>query len=274
MNSTAPEAHLVPIREVAKITGLNPITIRAWERRYDLVEPIRTESGHRLYTPEHIVTLQEAVKLTQQGIPISQIKALLPEPKVAIPAQNDDIRQPLIQQVEKQDSTQLNQLLESLLADFPDSFWIAALLKTDFALRDAATTQRNFWESLLLPRLYSRLYLAQRSQTSRRPLIWVQAQTQRERVLQILAALQINLGGGRAFITSETLTPDDNAMKQLQANHCKGLAAASFAPDFHARAWQKWSQAHPSFQCHLFAHPALKPLDESHSLSVTFFDQE
>lgn len=40
---------LVPIREVARLTGVNPVTLRAWERRYGLIQPTRTESGHRLY---------------------------------------------------------------------------------------------------------------------------------------------------------------------------------------------------------------------------------
>lgn len=36
---------LYPIREVARLTGINPVTLRAWERRYGLIEPKRTEVG-------------------------------------------------------------------------------------------------------------------------------------------------------------------------------------------------------------------------------------
>ena len=50
--STAPgtleREELFPIREVARLTGVNPVTLRAWERRYGLIQPTRTESGHRL----------------------------------------------------------------------------------------------------------------------------------------------------------------------------------------------------------------------------------
>ena len=45
---------LYPIRTVASLTGVNPITLRAWERRYGLIQPVRTASGHRMYTREHI----------------------------------------------------------------------------------------------------------------------------------------------------------------------------------------------------------------------------
>ncbi|MGC8698285.1 MAG: MerR family DNA-binding transcriptional regulator, partial [Halothiobacillus sp.] len=39
------EDGLFPIRAVAHLTGINPITLRAWERRYQLICPIRTPSG-------------------------------------------------------------------------------------------------------------------------------------------------------------------------------------------------------------------------------------
>lgn len=62
-----------PIRTVAALTGINPITLRTWERRYGLIEPIRTPKGHRLYTKEQIAMLHRVVVLVDSGIPISQI---------------------------------------------------------------------------------------------------------------------------------------------------------------------------------------------------------
>lgn len=44
------QEQLFPIREVSRLTGVNPVTLRAWERRYGLIQPARTESGHRLYS--------------------------------------------------------------------------------------------------------------------------------------------------------------------------------------------------------------------------------
>ena len=32
-----PSETLLPIREIARLTGVNPVTLRAWERRYGLV---------------------------------------------------------------------------------------------------------------------------------------------------------------------------------------------------------------------------------------------
>lgn len=35
-----------PIRTVSELTGINTITLRAWESRYGLIEPVRKNSGH------------------------------------------------------------------------------------------------------------------------------------------------------------------------------------------------------------------------------------
>lgn len=63
-----------PIRTVSTITGVNAITLRAWERRYGLLKPIRTDSGHRLYTQEDIDLIQRVTELLEKGVSISQAK--------------------------------------------------------------------------------------------------------------------------------------------------------------------------------------------------------
>ena len=53
-NATAPRH---PIRVVAQRTGLTPATLRAWERRYRVVEPSRSEGGQRLYSDADVERL-------------------------------------------------------------------------------------------------------------------------------------------------------------------------------------------------------------------------
>lgn len=66
-----------PIRTVAGLTGVNPITLRAWERRYGLIKPIRTPKGHRLYTQTDIDLIQQVLGLLDKGISIGQVKEYL-----------------------------------------------------------------------------------------------------------------------------------------------------------------------------------------------------
>jgi len=65
-----PSQPAYPIRTVCALTGLNPITLRAWERRYGFIEPIRTPGGHRLYTQEHVEQINSALSLLASGVPI------------------------------------------------------------------------------------------------------------------------------------------------------------------------------------------------------------
>ena len=71
------EAALYPIRTVAELTDVNAITLRAWERRYGLFEPVRKASGHRLYTRAHIDLITRVVGLLDRGLRIGQVKTQL-----------------------------------------------------------------------------------------------------------------------------------------------------------------------------------------------------
>lgn len=66
-----------PIRKVSELTGINPVTLRAWERRYGLIKPERTPKGHRLYTDEHIQLIRRIIGLIDKGISIGQVRHML-----------------------------------------------------------------------------------------------------------------------------------------------------------------------------------------------------
>lgn len=68
---------LVPIREISRLTGVNTVTLRAWERRYGLLVPQRTGKGHRLYSREDIDRVKEIQLWLGRGLAISKVKALL-----------------------------------------------------------------------------------------------------------------------------------------------------------------------------------------------------
>jgi len=86
---------LLPIRSVAQITGVNPITLRAWERRYDLIRPTRTPAGHRLYSQQDIRTIQRIQELAESGMGMAQIATLIEQesrqaaqdPREAVPSE-------------------------------------------------------------------------------------------------------------------------------------------------------------------------------------------
>ncbi|HEU0300337.1 MAG TPA: MerR family transcriptional regulator [Longimicrobium sp.] len=60
------------IKRVAHLTGINPATLRAWERRYGLVAPDRTGSGYRLYSDEDVAMLSRIKTLVDEGLTIGE----------------------------------------------------------------------------------------------------------------------------------------------------------------------------------------------------------
>ncbi len=75
--SPAPDGKFFPIRTIATLTGVNPITLRAWERRYGLIKPVRTPKGHRLYAREHIDLIHRVLTLLDKGMSISRVRHAL-----------------------------------------------------------------------------------------------------------------------------------------------------------------------------------------------------
>lgn len=81
MRSSAPRprhpAHdAFPLRTVAARTGLTPDIIRAWEKRYGVVAPIRGARGARLYSSTDIAHLRLLARVVGSGRAIGDVAAL------------------------------------------------------------------------------------------------------------------------------------------------------------------------------------------------------
>ncbi|MBK8900475.1 MAG: cobalamin-dependent protein [Anaerolineaceae bacterium] len=59
------------MKVVVHETGLKPDTLRAWERRYGVPNPQRTQGGHRLYSQHEIDMLKWLVARQDEGMSIS-----------------------------------------------------------------------------------------------------------------------------------------------------------------------------------------------------------
>ncbi len=65
------------IREVCMYTGVNPITLRAWESRYGIINPARTEGGHRLYSKDDIKRIKAIQFFKSRGYALKEIPSML-----------------------------------------------------------------------------------------------------------------------------------------------------------------------------------------------------
>lgn len=65
------------IKAVSHISGVTEPTLRAWEKRYSVLTPQRTESGHRRYTKRDIYRVMWLRQRLEEGMSISQASTLL-----------------------------------------------------------------------------------------------------------------------------------------------------------------------------------------------------
>ncbi|ROL91905.1 MerR family transcriptional regulator [Pseudomonas chlororaphis] len=118
----AHEQGWLPIREVTRQTGVNAVTLRAWERRYGLIVPQRTAKGHRLFSNEHVQRILKILTWLDRGVAVSQVKHLLDaEPAPSEPAQNDWHlqRQRLIQAISQLAERQVDESFNQAMALYP-----------------------------------------------------------------------------------------------------------------------------------------------------------
>lgn len=78
-------SRLLRIGDVARHVGVSTHALRAWERRYGTVEPLRTAGGSRLYDAAQVDRLKTLKELTDYGhsigevarLPLDELKRLL-----------------------------------------------------------------------------------------------------------------------------------------------------------------------------------------------------
>ena len=136
------EVPMLNIRAAAREVDLKPDTIRAWERRYGLPMPRRSEGGHRLYSPHDIAVLKWLKDRRTEGLSISRAVNLwrrlesegqdpLATPQYArptqyaLPAQDvaiSALRDEWVQACKRFDQQAANQILNQAFALHPVEF--------------------------------------------------------------------------------------------------------------------------------------------------------
>ncbi|GAB3489022.1 MerR family transcriptional regulator [Marinomonas epiphytica] len=112
---------LFPIRELSLRTGVNTVTLRAWERRYGLLKPQRTDKGHRLYSEQDIQLVESILYWIQQGVAVSKVRALLQSETSSVPVSEQWVKyqEVLIQAVVDCHIDKVEQLYKQVSSQYP-----------------------------------------------------------------------------------------------------------------------------------------------------------
>ena len=73
----AADTPVYTIKTVVQQTGITPATLRAWERRYGVLSPGRSDGGYRLYSERDIAVLRWLKAQVEAGVAISSAVTLL-----------------------------------------------------------------------------------------------------------------------------------------------------------------------------------------------------
>ena len=115
-----PSDMLMPIGELARRTGVNPVTLRAWERRYGLLKPQRTAKGHRLYGQDQVDRVDAILAWLARGASVGQVRELLEKPSAVAPQGDWQTRQQqLIEAIANLSQRALDQQLNQAMALYP-----------------------------------------------------------------------------------------------------------------------------------------------------------
>ncbi|WP_445357766.1 MerR family transcriptional regulator [Microbulbifer sp. ANSA002] len=149
----------LPIREVARRTGVHPVTLRAWERRYGLLTPARTSKGHRLYSEEEVRRIEEVLACLARGVAIGQVRKLLARGPASLSAKEREANtaggwHEMIDEAlnlsQNFDEPKLRQQLDHWISTLPASLLLDHWLKplhTELArLRRSQAAQGFFWQ--------------------------------------------------------------------------------------------------------------------------------
>ena len=79
MSNDASYGPLYNIKAAARMVGLLPVTLRAWERRYGIPSPQRTGQGYRLYTEQDLRVLRWLKEKVETGLSIGRAVDYLAE---------------------------------------------------------------------------------------------------------------------------------------------------------------------------------------------------
>ncbi|MFJ4348803.1 MerR family transcriptional regulator [Pseudomonas sp. NPDC089401] len=162
---------LFPIREVSRLTGVNAVTLRAWERRYGLIQPTRTDSGHRLYAQADIDTIRRILGWLERGVAVSKVASILARGQASaqdvVAAESMSRWQALVREaVRRFDIAALDRLFDQVFAATTQDQLFADVFMPvwhDLAAGQGAFGQASEWlflDQFLRGRVFSRLLLS------------------------------------------------------------------------------------------------------------------
>jgi MerR family transcriptional regulator, light-induced transcriptional regulator len=113
-----PDAGALRIGEFARRVGVSPELLRAWERRYGLLQPIRSDGGFRLYTSEDVERVSRMKHALEEGLSAAEAARRAVAQARSTEGALDDARARLLAAARDYDEAAVHAVLDQALAGF------------------------------------------------------------------------------------------------------------------------------------------------------------
>lgn len=251
---------LYNIKAVVQATSISPSTLRAWERRYNIARPQRSDSGYRLYSERDItiirwlktqvdvgMSISQAVSwlgslisaagtLEQATLPTTGSGAPLQDPAVLSTSQREKVRDlatiqgEVIQALMQYDENSAEAAIAEAFSIYPieqvgDKLFIPLLHEiTEMRQRgDFSLTAERFAGNYLCQRLGAILRLTPNRATAARIWVGAPACTASSDATAPLLSIYLRRSGYHVNYLGQTLSSDEDAVKDLirEAKRCQ-----------------------------------------------------
>ena len=103
MGLEVPDKLYFRIGEVAELASVNPSVLRYWETEFDLLAPVKSRSGQRLYAKKDVELILEIKKLLySEKLTIAGARKRIAEKRNRLSCENDADRVALIREVKEE----------------------------------------------------------------------------------------------------------------------------------------------------------------------------
>lgn len=143
------------ITQVSEITGVNSVTLRAWQRRYGLLKPLRNEKGHRFYTVNDIELIKDILSWLDKGVSIGKVKSLLDAPLINdADEQTLDEFSDLAEALNQLSRDKISALFSEIMKNYPFEIYYSKLILPVRSLLNAADNplgniQLSLWQGVI-----------------------------------------------------------------------------------------------------------------------------
>jgi len=204
------------IRELSDVSGVNSVTLRAWERRYGLLKPQRTPKGHRYYQAEDVEKIHHILRWLDRGVTISKVKPLLEDETIAhheIENSSDGDWQKIMSEILESASAfrceKLSQQMQDIFLNYPldtlaNNFFPPLFEKMEkkSSVHLGGNSEKKFIETELSLRLHAQIHQQNANNQGERILLVVLGKDDRQ-YRSLLFALALLEAGYRLHLLLE-----------------------------------------------------------------------